>query len=154
MKKARWYSSFDSLFNMYREDTSTLTHSLNLKDPHMQMRYIWGRMIVKRVPQLDRTGTTCMIYFLFLSEKDHTRFENVKFDIWILWKKLNLIFELFMSTWTCVCHNKQKHICDIWPCTNLCNIIRKNTTKYHKSCCLIRSFLFRHLQIFEWRAQK
>ena len=24
-------------FNMYREDTSTLTHSFNPKDPHMQM---------------------------------------------------------------------------------------------------------------------
>ena len=35
---------------MYREDTSTLTHSLNLNDPHMQMSYIWARMKVKRAP--------------------------------------------------------------------------------------------------------
>ena len=29
-----------SLFNMYREDTSTLTYSLNLNNPHMQMSYL------------------------------------------------------------------------------------------------------------------
>ena len=34
---------------MYREDTSTLNHSLNLNDPHMQMSYILA-MIVKRPP--------------------------------------------------------------------------------------------------------
>ena len=28
------------LFNMYREDTSTLTHLFNLNDSHMQMSYI------------------------------------------------------------------------------------------------------------------
>ena len=27
------------LFNMYRQDTTTLTHSFNLNDPHMQMSY-------------------------------------------------------------------------------------------------------------------
>ena len=26
---------------MYREDTSTLTHSLNFNDPHMQMSYLY-----------------------------------------------------------------------------------------------------------------
>ena len=44
MKKTHWLSSFDSLFNMYREDTSTLTHLFNLNDPHMQMSYIWARI--------------------------------------------------------------------------------------------------------------
>ena len=31
MKKSSWLSSFDSLLNMYREDMSTLTHSLNFR---------------------------------------------------------------------------------------------------------------------------
>ena len=33
----RSFSSYVSFFNMYREDTSTLNHSLNHNDPHMQM---------------------------------------------------------------------------------------------------------------------
>ena len=53
MKKAPWLSSFDSLFNEYREDTNTLTHSLNLNDPHMQMSYIWARMMLKRGPGMN-----------------------------------------------------------------------------------------------------
>ena len=50
MKKTRWLSSFDSLFNMSKEDMSTLTHSFFLNDPHMQMSYIWARMMLKRGP--------------------------------------------------------------------------------------------------------
>ena len=37
---------------LYREDTSTLTHSFNLSDPYMQMSYIWAKIIVKRGPSL------------------------------------------------------------------------------------------------------
>ena len=44
--------SYVSLFNMYREDTSTLTHSLNLNDPHMQMSYLYELVSF----QLDKTG--------------------------------------------------------------------------------------------------
>ena len=58
MKKTRWLSSFDSLFNMYREDTSTLTHSFILKDPHMQMSYIWAKMMLKRAPALQNKEKT------------------------------------------------------------------------------------------------
>ena len=36
------------LFNMYREDTSTLTLSFNPNDTHMQMSYFWARMMVRR----------------------------------------------------------------------------------------------------------
>ena len=50
MKKTRWLPSFDFIFNMYKDDTSTLTHSLILNDPHMQMSYIWARMMLKRAP--------------------------------------------------------------------------------------------------------
>ena len=46
--KARWLSSLVNLFNIYREDTSTLTHSFHLNDPHMPMSYIWAGKIVKR----------------------------------------------------------------------------------------------------------
>ena len=37
---------------MYRQDTSTLTHSLNLNDPHMQMSYSYELVSF----QLDKTG--------------------------------------------------------------------------------------------------
>ena len=46
---ACWLSSYVSLFNMYREDTSTLTHSLNLNDPHMQMS-LFVFCMIKRGP--------------------------------------------------------------------------------------------------------
>ena len=52
MKTNRWLSSFDSLFNKYSEDSSTPTNSFNLNDPHMQISYIWARMMLKRDPYL------------------------------------------------------------------------------------------------------
>ena len=41
---------------MYREVMSTLTHSFNLNDPHMQMRYIWARTMLKRAPVFSASG--------------------------------------------------------------------------------------------------
>ena len=89
MEKTCWLSSFDSLFNMYREDTSTLTHSFNLNDPHMQMSYIWARMMLKRPPVHDRFNGTqfCMpfnpytaivVFNLFITKLNHMQLLRIK----------------------------------------------------------------------------
>ena len=77
MKKTRRLFSFDSLFNVYREDTSTLTHSFNLNDPPMQMSYIWERMMLKRAPNLEERekllSWEVMVLTLKMTKRELTR---------------------------------------------------------------------------------